>query len=125
MNSEKGDVALLKSMRVSEHTPNRIDTPDGAISIAWSTHPAANPYERAERAAAEIVRACNAHDDLVAAANSVLNYSTLDGILADPSRHGNQVFGIRLRDLRALASALAKAESPDAHKASSSAGKGE
>lgn len=67
MNSDNDGGALLNSMRVSQRTPNSIETRDGSISISWRDQPAENPYERAERAAATIVRACNAHHDLVAA----------------------------------------------------------
>jgi hypothetical protein len=38
----------------SEGTPSRVDTPSGAITIAWSDSRDANPFDRAERQAAFI-----------------------------------------------------------------------
>jgi hypothetical protein len=46
--------------------------------------------------------------EMFAAASEVLNYATLDGILENPARHDNEVFGIRIGDLRRLAAALSK-----------------
>lgn len=48
--------------------------------------------------------------DLVAAGSRILNYATLGDILSDASRHPNDVFAIRIGDLRALRDAIAKAE---------------
>lgn len=47
------------------------------------------------------------------AGTRVLDYATLDTILADPKRHDNEVFGIRIGDLRVLAAALSKASAPE------------
>lgn len=50
------------------------------------------------------------HYDLLTAGKRVLNYATLDEILADQSRDENHVFGIRIGDLRLLSAAISKAE---------------
>ncbi|MEQ9634636.1 MAG: hypothetical protein RLW68_00980 [Devosia marina] len=46
---------------------------------------------------------------MLSAAKGVLNYATLDDILSNPKRHENEVFGIRLGDLRKLRDAIAAA----------------
>lgn len=58
-------------------------------------------------------RLISAAPDLLEAARRVLDYATLEGILADRTRHDNSVFGIRIGDLRALAAAIAKAEAAE------------
>jgi hypothetical protein len=54
-------------MKVAPHTPNRIDTPCGSISVVWYNNEYEDPYIKAEEAAAFVALAGNAHDDLVAA----------------------------------------------------------
>lgn len=55
-----------------------------------------------------------ASPEMFDAGTRVLDYATLDTILADPKRHDNEVFGIRLGDLRPLAVALSKASGKEA-----------
>jgi hypothetical protein len=55
-------------LRVSDGTPSRIDTADGwSFGIEWKDNRNKDPYADAEQFAAFIVRAVNAHDDLVSA----------------------------------------------------------
>lgn len=55
-------------------------------------------------------RLVTAAKGMLTAGQRVLDYAVLDEMLADPKRHDDCAFGIRLGDLRALAAAIAKAE---------------
>lgn len=60
-------------LRISEGTPSRIDTADGwSFGVEWRNTNHENPYGEAEEFAAFIVRAVNAHDDLVKALEAAL-----------------------------------------------------
>lgn len=77
MNTEKRP---FLPMKVAPHTPNRIATPCGSISVVWYNNEYEDPYIKAEEAAAFVALAGNAHDDLVAALDKLVNAKALSGV---------------------------------------------
>ncbi len=93
-----------------EHTPG-----PWSFSKCTCGHPACRQFVLSNQGSVGFVeedaRLMCASPDMLAAASRVMDYATLDRIIADRSRHDNEVFGIRIGDLRALATAIAKAKS--------------
>lgn len=75
-------------IHIAAETPSRINTADGwAVNISWRKSTDENPYADGEEFAAFIVRAVNAHDELVkaleAARNALNKVHEIDGLLPD------------------------------------------
>lgn len=93
-----------------EHTPG-----PWSFSKCTCGHPACRQFILSNQGSVGFVeedaRLMCASPEMLAAASRVMDYATLDRIIADRSRLDNEVFGIRIGDLRALATAIAKAKS--------------